>query len=339
MGTKTIIAWDLGATKCAAAIVSYALRTEEFSIKKDFRIRLKECESIDDLVNRVRDGLDMDFQTADAICIGAAGTYDGKHLVSQNGYPFPMDFARIKQQQNWPTLDVVHDYVPIVCATFTNYMQLPDGIRYLHHGQFDPYARRVALGVGTGLGLKDGVLFQNGDFWLGSNELGHIGLIIPPDTDPYHIKRHRELQKFMRSSGVLGVGEPLTFEKILSGKGMVRLHQFITGLSHDEPTPEVLGATMQAGEAQESKAIFAWYLGLLIGSVQLMFMPQGGIWVTGGVIQKHLDVFDFPDFYKGIKASPAYMQQREKFPLGALTNPNDAFMGCGYYAVHRLLCD
>lgn len=334
MRVKTIVSWDLGATKCAAGVVEYH-GDDHYHCRKHARVYLKDCDSLDDLVNKLEQQLEFDSSHADAVCIGGAGHFNGTHLLAQNAYPFPMDFAHLQRARRWKILDVIHDYSSVACATFTSYIKSAENVRMLHHGKLNPLGRRVTLGVGTGLGLKDGVLLPDGQFWIGNNEAGHIGLIIPPHTHPEYVHRHDELQKFMRLSGVLGVDEPLTFEKILSGKGTVRLHQFVTGKSCD--TPEILGHMIRAGDAGESVEIFAWYLGLLIGTVQLLFMPSGGLWITGGVILKHPEVFDSPEFYKGIEASPAYMTQRQEFPLGVLMNPDHALIGGAYYAVNRLL--
>jgi glucokinase len=71
--------------------------------------------------------------------------------------------------------------------------------------------------------------------------------------------------------------------------------------------------------------------------MQLTFMPEGGVWITGGVAINHLDVFDCPGFIAGIHASPAYLAQREEYPLGVLKNHEHALIGSGYYAAKRLL--
>lgn len=68
--------------------------------------------------------------------------------------------------QKWPHFAVIHDYAPILCATFTSYMASNDNIKRLNSASMDLYGRRVTLGLGTGLGMKDGVLFPNGEFWL-----------------------------------------------------------------------------------------------------------------------------------------------------------------------------
>lgn len=94
---------------------------------------------------------------------------------------------------------------------------------------------------------------------------------------------------------------------------------------------------MREGKTVELINAFAWYLGLFIGTIQLIFLPEGGIWMTGGVTLRHLDIFDNENFYSGINASPAYLNQRSQYPLGIFTNQDHALIGGGYYAVKRLM--
>lgn len=335
---KQIIAWDLGATKCAAGVVEYNTQTGDLECVKQFSIKLSEADSLPDLVSKIETGLDYEMRGADAICIGAAGHFDGEQLLLDKLYRFPMPLAQTARNLRWPSFAVVHDYAPIVCATFTNYMTVSQNVKRLNSCSINPEGRRVALGIGTGLGMKDGALLENGDFWLGKNEAGHIGICTPPFTSAEYLARHGELINFLQTLDADTAHPSVTFEKILSGNGTVRLYQFFYP-GNETISPEEVGEKMRLGEAQEMVAAFAWYLGLFVGTVQLLFMPEGGLWITGGVALKNLDVFDHPEFFAGIQASPAYRAQRDGYALGVLCNDSHALIGSGYYASRRLLHD
>ncbi len=318
---RNILVWDLGATKCAAAVVTYNPQTENFSCKISCNIKLSAVNSLQALILLIEEKLNIQHKDADAICIGAAGIYNGVYLHLDNGYPYDMPFAALAKAFHWPEFAIIHDYAPVVCGTFTYDTQS----KKLNNCEIDAYSRRVALGVGTGLGLKDGVLLPNGDFWLGSNEMGHIGVSCAISAPQSLLEIHRALMQ----------KESPSFEKILSGKGMLRLHQFLypdTAVT----TPEEIGKLIKEGKAGETLGLFAFYLGLFTGTVQLSFMPGGGIWITGGVVLNHLGVFDRPEFFQGIEASPAYLIQRKTFPLRVLADPNATFIGAAYYAAKRL---
>ncbi len=327
---KHIIAWDLGATKCTAGLVSYDLATQNFACEKQTTVKLAQTTSLDNMTEQLELGLGIHMTDADAVCIGAAGQYNGTHLVLEGVYPYRMPFAQLAQERKWPVHAVLHDYAPIICATFTNYMTQAANVKCLNDCAIAVHGRRVAAGIGTGLGLKDGVLLESGDFWLGRNEIGHIGIPTPPATDGDSVRRHRELMHFLQSDNL----QPLTFEKLLSGRGTARLYEFFYGLPL---SPEETGEKMRAGTTPELNETLAWYAGLFVGTVQLSFMPEGGTWLTGGVTVNHLDIFDSASFTAGLQASPAYLTQRASYPVGILCNLQHALIGCGYYAVKRLL--
>jgi len=328
---KYIIAWDLGATKCTAGLVAYDTATHVFTCEKQITLKLAQTSSLANMIEQIEAGLKLSMGDADAVCIGAAGQYQNGELILEGVYPYPMPFAQLAKQRNWPAYAVLHDYAPVVCATFTPYMEHAANLKRLNACAINPYGRRVAAGIGTGLGLKDGVLLESGDFWLGKNEIGHIGIPTPPAADAGALQCHHELMRFLQTTDSV---KPATFEKILSGQGTARLHQFFYGSS---TSPEDIGKKMRAGLLPELTDTFAWYAGLFVGTVQLIFMPEGGVWLTGGVALNHLEVFDSPKFLAGIHASPAYLAQRETWPIGILCNLEHALIGCGYYAVKRLL--
>lgn len=328
---KKIISCDLGGTKCAAGIIEYNTDTTDLTCKKICSTKLKNTSSLTQLIQQLEAELNLNFSDADAICIGAAGHFDGESLFHENAYPYPMNFAAIAKTQKWPPFAVIHDYAPILCATFTSFMDQADHVKKLNSASMNKYGRRVALGLGTGLGMKDGVLFPNGEFWLGQNEIGHIGVTSPPDASFEKNQLHMELMNFF-----INKQTSITFEKILSGPGSVNLYEFFYP-EKEKLSPEDVGIAMREGKAIELNNAFAWYLGLFIGTIQLGFMPDGGIWITGGVALSHLDIFDLEDFYSGINASPAYATQRSHYPLGILTNQNHAIMGGAYYATKRLI--
>lgn len=334
---KHIITWDLGASKCAAALVAYFPDNDHYDCLRRYSIKNAECSSLDDLVEHIEAGLQIKHNEVQAVVIGASGEYNGAELHHEASYPYKMDFARLMTEYHWPKTDIIHDYAPIICATFANaYMNDPANVRILNAGHMNPKGRRIATGVGTGLGMKDGVLLSEGDFWLGTNEVGYIGISMPPAADSIHLQRHVELIKFMRSEGAMGSDKLLSYENILSGRGCVLLHKFVKS-DHTHITPEELGKQMREGDADETRQILAWYLGLFVGTLQLSFMPDGGLWITGGVVLKHPKIFDCSEFFDGIEASPSYWHQRQGFPLGVLQNPDHAFIGGAYYAVKRLI--
>jgi len=334
MAAHNYIIWDLGATKCAAALVH---DDGQFHIQKKARVELAQCQSLSDLTQQIESQLQTPFTKADAICIAGAGQYNGEELCLQKPYPFPMTFAKTAQANHWPRFHVIHDYAPIVCRTFVE-MNEQAGYRYLNTVPSDSTGRRVAFGVGTGLGVKDAAPLENGQFWLGCNEMGHIGLTTPSLATSDEIKLHQAFCRFLHEIEVLPASTPITYEMVLSGNGLSRIYQFFYGSDKKLSPKETAEFIAQSNDNQIYK-LFAWYLGCFIATVQLTFMPTGGIYINGGVIHRSLQLFSEPyiqAMWRGIKSFPAYWNLRQKMPLIVMEGQDHAFLGGAYYITKRI---
>ncbi|MBV53285.1 MAG: hypothetical protein CL816_04360 [Coxiellaceae bacterium] len=336
MSTRSYIVWDLGGTKCAAAHVSVT-EDEVYSIVKTDTVRLTEVDSLEAMVERFETHLDLRFSEADAMCIAGAGLYDGEKLVNANPYPFEMHLGTMASREHWPELSVVHDYTPVICRGFIDAGRCySEGIITINSGTMDPHGRRIAFGMGTGLGLKDGVMLPSGELWLGHNEMGHIGLSCPPFASKEDMERHTAWLAFLQSHYP---ELPVSFETVLSGRGLALLHQFSAGLKEPvSPRQVQIEVAQDSDITQKTLSLYTWYLGLFLCTVQLAFMPSGGIWMAGGLVERVPQIFSdqYRDYLqRGLSSSSVYADFRESIPVFGLIEPPHVLLGAAYYAHHR----
>ena len=97
-----------------------------------------------------------------------------------------MCFSQVAKSQSWSEFSVVHDYTPVVASTFVMKGDHP-ALQIVREGSLNPTGRRVALGLGTGLGVKNAIQTDLGQCWYGQNEVGHIGLSRPPAVDSVYL--------------------------------------------------------------------------------------------------------------------------------------------------------
>lgn len=324
MTNQTFLVWDLGGTKCGAAHVEY--NGKQLCCEQMVEFKLSEFKSLDELVDRIEAELNLKHEQVDRILIAGAGTYNGHSLELENPYPFEMDFARIANERYWKMFKVAHDYLPVLCATFLADYHHDQHVIPILPGKRDPRGRHVVFGVGTGLGVKDGALISENKVWVGSNEMGHVGITFPPLADEEDQERHYAFMEFLQET----INGPITFEKVLSGEGLARIHQFCVEEADVLP-PHKVSKLLIGGDAADTVAMFAWYLGLFIGCLQLTFMPTGGLWLTGGVLKKNPMLAMHPELKRGIQAHPAYQHIRQDFPLDLIISDELAFLGGAWY--------
>ncbi len=336
MTARSYVVWDLGGTKCAAALVSVT-QNSEYTLQSTDTVRLTEVTSLTDMVERFETNLAVRFRDVDAMCIAGAGIYNGEELVNANPYPFAMTFGEVARREQWPSLSIVHDYTPVICRGFIDAGQCySEGIVTIHPGKSEYYGRRIAFGMGTGLGLKDGVMLPNGQLWLGKNEMGHVGLACPPSASTEDTKYHHEFLRFLEKQHP---SQPLSFETALSGRGLALLHQFAAGLAEPVSPRQVQIEVASPSEVTDrTLSLYTWYLGLFVCTVQLAFMPSGGIWMAGGLVERVPQIFSEryrATLQRGLAAASVYQEFRESIPVVGLIEPPHVLLGAAYYAHHR----
>ena len=150
-------------------------------------------------------------------------------------------------------------------------------------------ATRVAVGAGTGLGVAwaqdDGSVTHAYD-----TEGGHIDFAPVDDT------QIRLLQFLQNRHG------HVSYERILSGDGLVSLYEFCAGergneVQRDEITAEWVNAQSQDNAAADNAmTLFVEIYGSYIGNIAMLFKPYGGIFITGGIAAKMVERMQSEEF-------------------------------------------
>lgn len=141
----------------------------------------------------------------------------------------------------------------------------------LNKGILKNDATRVAVGAGTGLGLA-WIQNDHNEEHAYSTEGGHI------DFAPVDHSQIQLLQFLLKRH------EHVSYERLLSGNGLVALYEFCTGKEcHDISGEWVNNHSATDEAADRALTLFTQIYGAYIGNIALLFKPQGGIFITGGI--------------------------------------------------------
>lgn len=162
---------------------------------------------------------------------------------------------------------------------------------------------RVAVGAGTGLGVAwadDEIQDGQRVSCAHDTEGGHI------DFAPVDETQIRLLQFLQRDFG------HVSYERILSGAGLVSLYQFCSGelddgFSQNDSSQANNGQDDISAEwvnnqsntdaaADKALTLFVQIYGAYIGNIALLFKPYGGIFITGGIAAKISNKMQSEDF-------------------------------------------
>ena len=183
---------------------------------------------------------------------------------------------------------------------------------------------RVAVGAGTGLG----VAWADEDIQGGKRaacahdtEGGHIDFA---PTDDTQIK----LLKFLQQR----FGH-VSYERILSGDGLVSLYQFFAGKQGAGNHSAGISAEWVNKQSEHDEAagralsLFVQIYGAYIGNIALLFKPYGGIFITGGIAAKILNKMQSEDFINAYLNKGRMRALVEQIAVYLVTNERVGVLG------------
>jgi glucokinase len=213
-------------------------------------------------------------------------------------------------------------------------------------GSVTPNTTRVAVGAGTGLGVAwiDDVPGDENTLRSHDSEGGHIDFAPINDVQI-------ELLKFLQQRFA-----HVSYERILSGDGLVSLYQFCTanqgGDAHcldthsDSISAQWVNNQSKNNEAADrALSLFVQIYGAYIGNIALLYKPYGGIFITGGIAAKMVNRMQSEEFInayfnKGrmrelVEQIAVYLVTNER--VGVLGAMSEALKYCNMEMQHKLL--
>jgi len=185
----------------------------------------------------------------------------------------------------------------------------------------DPGVRTVAVvGAGTGLGVGGLVSGDRGVYAL-TTEGGHSTYAPVTEFDFKVLAALRT--KFDRVSN----------ERLLSGEGLFNIYEALAkvdGAKAEDLAPKEI--TRRAIEKSDPRCVtavqyFCRVLGAFSGDVVLTQGALAGLYVSGGVIQAMVDIFDRAAFREGFEDKGRFRGYMEKIPAWIVVHPFAGLLG------------
>lgn len=183
---------------------------------------------------------------------------------------------------------------------------------------------RVALGAGTGLGVAwadDEIEGGKRTPRTHDTEGGHIDFAPTDDTQI-------ELLKFLQQR----FGH-VSYERILSGAGLVSLYQFCAVMQSSECHSDGIDAEWVNNRSENDElanmavSLFVQIYGAYIGNIALLFKPYGGIFITGGIAAKMLKKMQSEEFLEAYLNKGRMRALVEQITVYLVTNDRVGVLG------------
>lgn len=267
----SLVVADIGGTNGRFALASQDPSSGELTLAQLRSYQGGNEEGLTRLVQKYLAEIDTPPK---AMCLGMAGPNDGRSGFMVNR-DWTVNAAELEEHCGLDEIVLVNDFEALSAGV--PFLQSDDYL-VLNEGKAGRGPISV-VGPGTGLGV--GLVLTGGQHnRVISTEAGHMAFT--PER-----MLERELLHYLSPGG-----EYVAAETILSGPGLVRIHQF---LSHRAGEPEQLltparitGAALAASDVrcQDVVALFLDCLGSYAGDTALAHGATGGLYLGGGVLPR-----------------------------------------------------
>lgn len=172
--------------------------------------------------------------------------------------------------------------------------------------------------IAPGTGLGEAILIKEKPLTILPTEGGHI-FFSPLNEEEFNYL------KFLESKG-----EELSWEKVLSGKALSFWYEYYFG---EKIEPYQITENAKKGDEKALKVInnFFELLGRKISQLAFYSLPEGGIYIAGGVIQALIDFLVKDEFRQ--KLLEGYFKNQklkdllERFSINVIIHPNPVLLG------------
>jgi glucokinase len=325
-----ILSGDLGGTKTL-------LRVNEVGGPGDIldqpplfekRYASGEYASFDDLMEDFLQAASREegLRQVSAACIGVAGPVaDGSARVTN--LPWVLREEALCQRFSIPRFRLINDFSAIGYGLET--LRSSD-LLTLQAGEEKAHAPRALIGAGTGLG--EGILvWRDGGYDVMPSEGGHVDFA-PTD------EVQRALLEFLSQRQ-----ERVSYENIVSGKGLLTLYHFMAFHEGESPSPSIadpagVTAAAEAGHELAQKAIrlFVSIYGAQAGNLALTCLAAGGVYVAGGVAPRIQSYMTEGGFMQAFLSKMPMQGLLARFPVYMVLDTSVGLKGAACVAAKML---
>jgi glucokinase len=187
------------------------------------------------------------------------------------------------------------------------------------------------LGPGTGLGAA-ALLRRGGHRVTLASEAGHVHFA-PADTS----------QRALLAQLAGEADQPVSTEDVLSGPGLSRLHgalRVLDGATDVRLPAAAIFERAAAGDAACARTLrlHARLLGQAAADLVLTLGAWDGLFVAGGVLQRHPDALDEAAFRAGFEGTGAHAARLAGVPAALVVHPWPGLLGAAILAREDVPC-
>ncbi len=182
-------------------------------------------------------------------------------------------------------------------------------------------AAAAVIGAGTALGKAVILPGEQGMFLAVPSEGGHASF-------PFQTEKESKFEKFL----ITKLGDSyITWNKVVSGRGLSYVHEFLTG---EELTPEDV-INRISPESETHKWVSGFY-GRACRDFALETLALGGVYVSGGVAARNPRLIRHRAFAEEFCRSDTLSDILSLIPVFLITDQNSGLWGSAFLGLQKL---
>lgn len=319
-----LLAGDIGGTKTVLALSTIDKGKIHLLNKK--RYLSKNYTSAEDIITQYIKENTIDPGST-AISLGIAGTVTRGECRTTN-LPWTVDEALLKRLFKFRQAKLLNDFKAI--AYGIPHLESED-IAIINKGHLDREGPIAIIGAGTGLG--EGMAFfsqTSRTYEVIPSEGGHSSFS-PTNEEELGLLKY-----------LMGREGHVSFEKILSGRGLFNIYNYLAESGYAEKTAELtarlsegdpaaliseLGLSGKDALCRRSLEIFARIYGVEAGNLALKFLPSGGLYLAGGMTPKIIELLQSGIFMESFQKKGCLSDLLKNIPIYAILNEEVGLIG------------
>lgn len=200
---------------------------------------------------------------------------------------------------------------------------------------------KAILGAGTGLGKS--ILIYD--------KLFNANIPIPSEGGhgdfPVYNNYERNLVNFVKK--LRNIKQPLTYEELLSGRGLENIYLFIKHINKFGETPYTDKIDISKNKAlliskfkdkdeicNETFRLFSRFYGRCAKNFVLDSFATGGLYIAGGIASKNIEIFSTKEFLNEFENVYRRNDVLEKVPIYVIVNYDVSIYGACFAAMYNL---
>lgn len=330
-GLSALLVGDIGGTNSNFGIAS--IKDGDAQLLYSMHFKSQEIIRFEDVVQDVLDyakaTYDLHIQNA---CFAAAGVVSPKQeYCKPTNLNIVLDAREIKKKTNLSCAFIVNDFEVIGYGVSRiaqkDLVQVQIGNEFKH-------GNKAIIGAGTGLGMSVLLWVESKQRYIPvASEGGHADFAAQNMLELELINFIRETERY---------GCKISWENILSGKGIGRIYAFLGAkrvYSSQDVVPakagphpdEIFTSRNIDKHSGETAELYAQFYGRAAKNLALSSLALGGIYIAGGIASHNVDMFKSANFLDEFSNCGKQAQLLKSMPIWVIADYNVSLFGAIEY--------